>query len=87
MQTDYSNYSTNLHRMIYMVYGAIQFIGASTCHLLRTEKFSCFISLSIGSYKINKIIKLLIKIISTESYTSDMNPKILLEPRYDLIMF
>ena len=73
--------------MIDMGYGSIQFIGASKCHLLSNEKFAGFISLSIGSYKINKIIKLLNKIISTESYTRNMDLKILLEPRYDLNMF
>ena len=87
MQTDYSNYFTNLHRMINMGSGAIKFTGASKCHLISTKKFAGFISLSIGSYKINKIIKLLIKIISTESYTRNMDLKILPEPRYDLYMF
>ena len=87
MQTDYSNYFTNLHRMIDMGSGAIKFTGASKCHLLSTEKFAGFISLSIESYKIKKIIKLLNKIISTESYTRNMDLKILPEPRYDLNMF
>ena len=86
MQTDYSNYFTNLHRMIDMGSGAIKFTGASKCHLLSTEKLAGFISLSIGSYTINKIIKLLNKIISTESYTNNIDLKILPEPRYDLNM-
>ena len=87
MQTDYSNYFTNLHRMIDMGSGAIKFTGASKCHLLSTVKFADFISLSIRGYKINKIIKLLNKINSTESYTRDMNLKIVPEPRYFLNMF
>ena len=70
-----------------MGYGSIQFTGASKCHLISTKKFAGFISLSNRGYKINKIIKLLTKINSTESYTRDMNLKILPEPRYVLKMF
>ena len=80
MQTDYSNYFTNWHRRIDMGSGAIKFTEASKYHLLSTVKFASFISLSIRGYKINKIIKLLTKINFTESYTRDMNLKILLEP-------
>ena len=49
--------------------GATKFSEASKYHLLSTVKFVGFISLSIRGYKINKIIKLLTKINSTESYT------------------
>ena len=87
MQIDYSNYFTNWHRRIDMGFGAIKFTGASKCHLLSTVKFADFISLSIRGYKINKIIKLLNKINSTESYTRDIHLKILPKPRYVLNMF
>ena len=65
---------------------ATKFTGSSIYHLLSTVNFSGFISLGIRGYKINKIIKLLNKIISTESYTKNMDLKILPEPRYDLNM-
>ena len=87
MQSDYYKYFTNLHRMIDIGSGAAKFIKTSIYHLLSTVKFAGFISLSISGYKINKIIKLLTKINSTESYTRDMNLKILPEPRYVLNMF
>ena len=67
--------------------GAAKFIKTSIYHLLSTVKFAGFISLSNRGYKINKIIKLLTKINSTESYTRDMNLKIVPEPRYFLNMF
>jgi len=67
--------------------GAAKFTKASIYHLLSIVKFASFISLSIRGYKINKIIKLLTKINFTESYTRDMNLKILPEPRYVLKMF
>ena len=86
MQTDYYKYFTNLYRMIDMGSGATKFIGASSYHLLSTVNVSGFIFLSIRGYKINKIIEPLIKIISTESYTRNMDLKILREPRYDLNM-
>ena len=87
MQTDYPNYFPILYRRIVMGSGAIKFTGVSKCRLLSTVKFADSISLSIRGYKINKIIKLLTKINSTESYTRDMVLKILPEPRYDLNMF
>ena len=87
MQTDYSNYFPILHRRIDKGSGAIKFTRASNCRLPSTVKFTDFISLSIRGYKINKIIKLLNKIISTESYTQNMDLKIFPEPRYDLSMF
>ena len=70
-----------------MVYGSITFTGASKHHLFSTVNFPDFIYLCFRGYKINKIIKLSTKLISTESYTSIMNLKILPEPRYDLDMF
>ena len=87
MQTDYYKYFTNFHRTIDMGFGATKFTEASIQYLLSTVKFPGFISLSIRGNKINKIIKLLTKINSTESYTRDMNLKILPKPRYDLNMF
>ena len=87
MQTDYYKYFTNLYRMIDMGSGATKFTEASIQHLLSTVKLAGFISLSIRGNKINEIIKLLTKINSTESYTRDMNLKILPKPRYDLNMF
>ena len=87
MQTDYYKYFTNLYRMIDMGSGATKFTEASIQHLFSTVKLAGFISLSIRGNKINEIIKLLIKINSTESNTRDMNLKILPEPRYDLNMF
>ena len=87
MQTDYPNYFPILHRRIFMGSGAIKFTRASKCRLPSTVKFVDFISLSIRGYKINKIMKLLTKINSTESYTRDMVLKILSKPRYGLNMF
>ena len=86
MQTDYYKDFTILHRVFDMGSDATKFTGASRYHRLSTVNFLGFISLSIGSYKINKIIKLLNKIISTESYTRNMDLKILPEPIYDLNM-
>ena len=84
MQTNHYKDFTNLHRMIDMGSGATKFTGASSYHLLGTVNFSSFIYLYIWGYKINKIIKLLNKIISTESYTRNMDLKILPEARYVL---
>ena len=69
MQTDYSNYFPNLHRMIAMGSDATKFTEVSKCRLLSTLKLADSISLSIRGCKINKIIKLLTKINSTESYS------------------
>ena len=80
MQTEYYKDFTNLHRMIDRVYGATKVTGAYSYHLLSIVNFPDFISLGIRGYKINKIIKLLNEIISTESYTRNMDLKILLEP-------
>ena len=65
MQTDHYKDFTNLHRMIDMGSGATKLTGSSSYHLLSTVNFSGFISLGIRGYKINKITKLLNKIIST----------------------
>ena len=73
--------------MVDMVSGATKFTGASSYHVLSTVNFPGFISLGIRGYKINIIIKLLTKIIFAESYTRNMDHKILPEPRYDLDMF
>ena len=73
--------------MMGMVSGAIKFAGSSRHHLLSTVNFPDFILLRIRGYKINKIIKLSTKLISTESYTRIMDLKILPEPRYNLNMF
>jgi len=73
--------------MIDMGYGATKFTGASSCHLLSTVNFLDFISLGIRDYKINKIIKLLNKINSIESFTRNMDLKISPEPRYGINVF
>ena len=80
MQTDHYKDFINLHRMVDMVSDATKFTGASSYHLFSTVNFPDFISLVFRGYKINKIIKLFSKIISTESYTRNMDLKILLEP-------
>ena len=85
MQTDHYKYFTNLHIMIDIVFGATKFTGASSYHLLSIVNFPDFISLGIRGYKIKNIIKLLNKIISTESCTRNMDLKILPGPRYCLI--
>ena len=87
MQTDYYEYFTILHRKINMGSSATNFTGAYMQHLLSTVKFVDFISLRIRGQKMNKNSKLLNKINFTESYTRDMVPKILPEPRYELNMF
>ena len=54
MQTDYSNYFTNLHRMIDRVSGATKFTGVSSYHLRSTVNFPDFISIGIRGSKIKK---------------------------------
>ena len=73
--------------MVNMVSGTTKFTGASSCHLLSTVNFLDFISLGIRDYKINKIIKLLNKINSIESFTRNMDLKISPEPRYGINVF
>ena len=63
--------------MIDIVSGATKFTGASSYHLVSTVNVLDFISIGIRGYKINKIIKLLNEIISTESCTWNMDLKIL----------
>ena len=86
MQTDYYKDFTILPRVFDMGSDATKFTGASRYHRLCTVNFLGFISLGVRGYKINNITKLLIKIISTESYTRNMDLKILPEPIYDLNM-
>ena len=87
MQIDHYKDFINLQRMVDMVSGATKFTGAYSYHLVSTLNFPDFISLVIRGYKINKIIKLLSNIISTESYTRNMDLKISQIPRYGLKMF
>ena len=75
-----------MHRVFDMGSDATKFTGEFRYHLLSTVNFPGFISLGIRGYKINIIIKLLTKIIFAESYTRNMDHKILPEPRYDLSM-
>ena len=79
MQTDFSNYFPNLHRMIDMGSDSTKFTKATKYRLLSTVKFPDFISLRIRGYKMNKNRKLLNKINSTESYIRDMVLKFLPE--------
>jgi hypothetical protein len=87
MQTDHYKDFTILHRMMGIVSSTIKITGASTYHLLRTVKFSDFISLIIRGDKMNKSSKLLTKINSIESYTRDIVLKMLPEPSHELQMF
>ena len=73
--------------MVDMVSGATKFTGASSYHVLSTVNFPDFISLGIRGYEINKIIKLLNKINSIESFTRNMDLKISPEPRYGINVF
>ena len=73
--------------MMGMVSGTTKFTRASRHDLLSTVNFPDFIYLCIRGYKINKIIKLSTKLISTESYTRIMDLKILPEPKYGLNIF
>ena len=67
-----------------MGYGATNFTGAYTKHLLSTEIFPDFIHLYSRGDKMNKISKLLTKIKSTESYTRDIVLKFLSEPSHEI---
>ena len=66
-----------LYRTFDIGYGATNFMGASTKHLLSTEIFLDFIHLYSRGDKKNKDSKPLAKIKSTESYTRDMVLKFL----------
>ena len=65
--------------MYYIGFGATNFMGASTKHLLSTVIFPDFIYLYSRGDKMNKFSKPLTKINSTESYTRDMVLKFLPE--------
>ena len=67
-----------------MVYGATNFMRASTKHLLNTVIYPDFIHLYSRGDKKNKISKLLTKINSTESFTRDMVLKLLPETIHEL---
>ena len=67
--------------------GATNFAGASTKHLLSNVIFPDFIHLYSRGDKMNKFIKPLTKINSTESYTRDMVLKFLPEPIHELKIF
>ena len=73
-----------MHRTFDMSYGATNFTGASTNHLLSNQIFPDFIQLYSRGDKMNKISKLLNKIKSTESYTRGMVLKLLPEPIHGL---
>ena len=67
-----------------MVSGATNFMGASNKHLINTVIYPDFIHLFSRDDKKNKFSKPLIKINSTESYTSYMVLKFLPEPSHEL---
>ena len=67
-----------------MVYGATNFMEASTKHLLNTVIYPDFIRLYSRGDKKNKISKLLTKINSTEIFKRYMVLKFLPEPIYEL---
>ena len=67
-----------------MVFGATNFMGASTKHLLTTVIYPDFIHLWSRGDKNNKISKPLNKINSPESCTMDMVLKFLPEPIKEL---
>ena len=70
--------------MFDMVSGATNFTAESTKHLLNTVIFPDFIYVYIRGDKMNKFSKLLNKINSIESYTSDMVLKFLPEPSNEI---
>ena len=67
-----------------MVYGATNFMGASTKHLLSTVIYPDFIPLYSRGDKKNKNSKPLTKINSTESFARDMVLKFLPESKHEL---
>ena len=67
-----------------MVYGATNFMGATSKHILSTEIFPDFIRLYNWGDKKNKNSKLFTKINSTESFTRDMALKFLPETSHEL---
>ena len=84
MQMDYSNCFTFLYRTFNMGYGATNFMGATSKHILSTEFFPDFIHLYSRGDKKNKNSKPLTKIKSTESFARDMILKFLPEPIHEL---
>ena len=86
MQMDYSSCFTFLYRTFDIGFGATNFMGASTKHILSTEIFPDFIQLYSRGDKMNKFSKPLTKINSTESHTRNMVLKFLPEPKNGLRM-
>ena len=70
-----------------MGYGATNFTGASTKHLISNVIFLDFIHLYNIGDKMNNFSKPLTKINSTESYTRDIVLKFLPEPSHKLNIF
>ena len=66
-----------------MGYGATNFMGATSKHILSTENFPYFIHLYSRCDKKNKNSKPFTMIKSTESFTRDMVLKFLLEPIHE----
>jgi len=83
---DYSSCFTFLYRTFDIGFGATNFMGASTKHILSTEIFPDFIHLYSRGDKMNKFSKPLTKINSTESHTRNMVLKFLPEPKNGLSM-
>ena len=83
---DYSSCFTFLYRTFNMGYGATNFMGASSKHILSTEIFPDFIHLYSRGEKKNKNSKTLTKINSTESFTRDLVLKFLPESNHELNM-
>ena len=73
-----------MYRTFDIGFGATNFMGASTKHILSTEIFPDFIHLYSRGDKMNKFSKPLTKINSTESYTRDMVLKFLPESTHEL---
>ena len=86
MQMDYSSCFTFLYGTFDIGFGATNFMGASTKHILSTEIFPDFIHLYSRGDKMNKFSKPLTKINSTESYPRDMVLKFLPESKNGLSM-
>ena len=84
MQKDYSSYFIFLYRMFDMGYGATNFMGATSKHILSTAIFPDFIRLYKWGGKKNKNSKFLTKINSTESFTRVMALKFLPEAIHEL---
>jgi hypothetical protein len=70
--------------MFHMGYGATNFMGATSKHILSTEIFPDFIRLYSRGDKKNKNSKPLTKIKSTESFTKDLVLRFLPETTNEL---